>query len=598
MATGYTAPLRDMRFVLEEVMGLDSLSKLDGLDQLTPDLVGQVLDEAGKFASEVFAPLNRPGDIEGAQLVNGVVRMPEGVVEAYGKWCEAGWPSVNGNPDHGGMGLGTTMATVVGEMWQSANMGLADGLMLSWGAAEAIEAHGTPEQKARYLPKMISGEWAGTMNLTEPNAGSDVGALKSRAVRDGEHWRVKGTKIFITHGDQDMSENIIHLVLARTEGAPEGVKGISLFIVPKVLVNDDGSLGAHNDLRPVSLEHKMGHMTSPTAVMSYGDDGGAHAELIGGEQRGIQCMFTMMNSARLAVGVQGLAIAERAYQAALDHARERVQGTMIGERSGEAVAIIRHPDVRCMLMDMRSQIEAMRLLCYSLAGALDTASRESDDEARARAQSYADLITPVVKGWCTDQGFAIASIGVQVHGGMGYIEETGAAQHLRDARITMIYEGTNGIQALDLVRRKLQQDGGASAKAMIEDMRATAQACQASDHEALAAIGEDLAPAIEALATVTEWIAETMRADPIAAASGATRYMRMMGWIVGGWQLAKAAQVAEAKLEHFTEDEAFYTAKLDTARHYASQYLAPAAAEARPIMAAKETVMAIPEAGF
>jgi hypothetical protein len=335
----------------------------------------------------------------------------------------------------------------------------------------------------------------------------------------------------------------------------------------------------------------MGHMASPTAVMSYGDDGGAHAELIGGEQRGIQCMFTMMNSARLSVGVQGLAIAERAYQAALDYARERVQGTMIGERSDEAVAIIRHPDVRCMLMDMR-------LLCYSLAGALDAASREIDADARAGAQGYADLITPVVKGWCTDQGFAVASIGVQVHGGMGYIEETGAAQHLRDARITMIYEGTNGIQALDLVRRKLQQDGGAAAKAMIEDMRETARACSASDHEALAAIGADLAPAVGALATVTAWIAETMRADPVAAAAGATRYMRMLGWIAGGWQLAKAAQVAEARLEHFTEDEGFYTAKLDTARHYASQYLAPAAAETRPIMAAKETVMAIPEAGF
>ncbi|MDP7172958.1 MAG: acyl-CoA dehydrogenase [Alphaproteobacteria bacterium] len=596
MATGYTAPLRDMRFVLEEVIGLDALSKLDGLEQLTPILVGQVLDEAGKFASEVFAPLNQPGDLEGAQLVNGVVRMPDGVVEAYGKWCEAGWPSVAGNVEHGGMGLGVTMATAIGEMWQSANMGLADGLMLSQGAIEAIEAHGTPEQKAKYLPKLISGEWAGTMNLTEPNAGSDVGALKSRAMRDGERWRVTGTKIFITHGDQDMSENIIHLVLARTQGAPEGVKGISLFIVPKVLVNNDGSLGQHNDLRPVSLEHKMGHMASPTCVMSYGDDGGAHAELIGGEQRGIQCMFTMMNSARLSVGVQGLAIAERAYQAALDYARDRVQGTMIGERSDEAVAIIRHPDVRCMLMDMRSQIEAMRLLCYSLASALDAATRKTNPEARARAQGYADLITPVVKGWCTDQGFAVASIGVQVHGGIGYIEEMGAAQHLRDARITMIYEGTNGIQALDLVRRKLQHDGGDVARAMIEEMRETARTCSASDHEALIAIGSDLSPAIDALAATTKWIAETFRADPVAAASGATRYMRMLGWITGGWQLAKSAQVADSKIDHFPDDEAFYTAKLDTARHYASQYLAPAAAEARPIMAAKATVMAIPEA--
>ena len=595
MATGYTAPLKDMRFVLDEMIGLGALAKLDGLEALTPDLVSQVLEEAGKFASEKVAPLNRSGDEQGARLVNGVVRMPDGFAALYGEWCEAGWGSVAGSPDFGGMGLGTMMTTVLNEMWQSANMALADGLMLTQGAVDAIENHGTDEQKARFLPKLISGEWAGTMNLTEPNAGSDVGALRTKAVPENGAYRITGTKIFITHGDQDMSENVIHLVLARTPEAPAGVKGISLFLVPKFLINEDGSLGPRNDLRVVSLEHKLGHMASPTAVMSYGDDDGAIGYLIGGEQRGIQCMFTMMNNARLCVGVQGLAIAERAYQAALDWARQRVQGTMIGERGGEDVAIIRHPDVRRMLMDMRSRTEAMRVLCYSVGAALDRAKRGADKDQRARAQGYADLMTPVAKGWSTDQGFEVASIGVQVHGGMGYIEETGAAQHMRDARITMIYEGTNGIQALDLVRRKLQQDGGKAAAALIADMRATVGDLNGANHASLAAIAAVLSPAIDALEGVTAWIATTFHDDPIAAASGATPYMRMLGFIAGGWLMAEAALKAAAKLQAGDSDTVFYTAKIDTARFFAEQYLPPAAALVGPIMAAKATVMAIPE---
>jgi alkylation response protein AidB-like acyl-CoA dehydrogenase len=521
--------------------------------------------------------------------------MPAGFVEAHRKWVDAGWGSVSGSPAYGGMGLGATMTTALNEMWQAANMALTDGLMLTQGAVEAIETHGTEAQKAQFLPKLITGEWAGTMNLTEPEAGSDVGAVRTRAVRDDGAYRITGTKIFITHGDQDMTENVIHMVLARTADAPPGIKGISLFIVPKVLVNDDGTLGPHNDLRVVSLEHKMGHMASPTAVISYGDDGGALATLLGGEQRGIQCMFTMMNSARLSVGVQGLAIAERATQAALDWARQRIQGAMIGERTGEPVAIVRHPDVRRMLMDMRSQTQAMRLLCYSLAEALDHAKRAGDAEARLRAQGYADLITPVVKGWCTDQGFEMASLGVQVHGGMGYIEEAGAAQYLRDARITMIYEGTNGIQALDLVRRKLRHDDGAAAARLIADMRTTVHDLGAGDHARLRAIGRALDPAVDALEHVTNWMRETFAEDPVAAASGATAYMRMMGFVAGGWLLAKAALKAQARLEHFTGDEAFYTAKLDTARYFAEQYLPPAAAQADPITTAKDTVMAIPE---
>ena len=595
MATGYTAPLKDMRFVLDELIGIGTFSELEGLDAVTPDLVNQVLEEAGKFASEKFAPLNRGGDEQGAQLVNGVVRMPDGFADLYSDWCAAGWSTVGGDPEYGGMGLGVMLTTVLNEMWQSANMALADGLMLTQGAVDAIENHGSDEQKALYLPKLISGEWAGTMNLTEPNAGSDVGALRTKAVPENGAYRITGTKIFITHGDQDMSDNVVHLVLARTPNAPEGVKGISLFLVPKFLIKEDGSLGQRNDLRVVSLEHKLGHMASPTAVMSYGDDGGAIGTLIGGEQRGIQCMFTMMNNARLCVGVQGLAIAERAYQAALDWARQRVQGTMIGERGGDDVAIIRHPDVRRMLMEMRAQTEAMRILCYSVGAALERGRRAADEGERERAQGYAELMTPVAKGWSTDQGFEVASIGVQVHGGMGYIEETGAAQHMRDARITMIYEGTNGIQALDLVRRKLQQDGGKAAAALVSDMRATIETLNAASQPSLTAIANALDPAIDALENVTAWIATTFRDDPIAAASGATPYMRMLGFTAGGWLMADAALKAAAKLQAGDGDSAFYTAKIDTARFFAEQYLPPAAALAGPIMMSKETVMAIPE---
>jgi len=596
MATGYTAPLRDMRFVLEEMIGLDSLAALEGLDTLTPDLVNQVLDEAGKFASDVLAPINKTGDEQGAQLDNGVVRMPDGFADAYDKWVEAGWGSVGGSPDFGGMGLGLTMTTVLNEMWQSANMALADGLMLTQGAVEAIEHHGTDDQKSTYLPKLISGEWAGTMNLTEPNAGSDVGALRTKAVPENGAYKITGTKIFITHGDQDMSENVVHLVLARTPDAPAGVRGISLFLVPKFLINEDGSLGQRNDLRVVSLEHKLGHMASPTAVMSYGDNGGALGYIIGEENQGLRCMFTMMNAARLSVGVQGLAIAERAYQAALDWARQRVQGAMVGERSfSDPVLIIKHPDVRRMLMDMRAQIEAMRALCYSVGAAIDRSRHSTDAMEKMRAQGYAELMTPIAKGWSTDQGFEVASIGVQVHGGMGYIEETGAAQHMRDARITMIYEGTNGIQALDLVRRKLQYQNGLLATGLMAEMHKTVEKLDASDHEPMRAIGAELGPAVDALEQVTKWMVETFGDDPIAAASGATPYMRMMGFISGGWLMAIAALKAQANLEHPTEDEAFYTNKIDTARYFAEQYLAPAAALAKPIMKSKDTVMAIPE---
>ncbi len=588
MATGYTAPLDDMRFVLEDMVGLQGLAALDGLDSLTADFVAQVLDEAGRFASEVLAPLNKPGDEQGARLINGVVTTPDGFRDAYAKWVAARWGAVAADPEWGGMGLGQTLSGALSEMWQAANMALADGMMLTQGAVEAIQAHGDDAMKAIYLPKLATGEWSGTMNLTEPGAGSDVGALTTRATPANGAFEIVGTKIFITHADHDMSENVVHLVLARTPGAPAGTRGISLFVVPKFLVKDDGGLGPRNDLRVVSLEHKMGHMASPTAVMGYGDNGGAAGYLIGGERRGMSCMFTMMNSARLNVAIQGLAIAERAYQAALDWARQRVQGKALDDPSARPVAIVNHPDVRRMLMDMRAQTEAMRALCYSIGAALDHARLAGD----AAAEAYADLMIPVAKAWCTDQGFAVASTGVQVHGGMGYIEETGAAQHLRDARITMIYEGTNGIQALDLVRRKLQQDDGAAARALVADMRETTQTLAAAS---LGDIAAALSPAVDAVERVTDWMRATWREDPVAAAAGATLYAGMTGFVAGGWLLGKAAVKARMRLEAGAANRPFYEAKIATARFFASQHLAPAAALASPIMTAKDPVMAIPE---
>ena len=591
MATGYAAPIDDMRFVLEDMVGLQGLAGLDGLDSLTADFVGQVLDEAARFAGEVLAPLNRPGDEQGARLDNGVVRTPDGFREAYAKWVEARWGAVAADPAFGGMGLGHTLSGALAEMWQAANMAFADGLMLTQGAVEALEAHGDAATKALYLPKLAAGEWSGTMNLTEPGAGSDVGALTTRAARGADGgWRISGGKIFITHADQDMSGNVVHLVLARTPGAPAGAKGVSLFAVPKFLPDAAGDPGRRNDLRVVSLEHKMGHMASPTAVMSYGDDGGAEGVLVGGETQGMRCMFTMMNSARLNVAIQGLGIAERARQAAVDWARQRVQGRALDDPGGGPVAIVRHPDVRRMLMDMRARTQAMRALCYSIGAALDHARRGGDEAALG----YAELMIPVAKAWCTDHGFAVASTGVQVHGGMGYIEETGAAQHLRDARIAMIYEGTNGIQALDLVRRKLQRDDGAAARALVADMRETARLL--ADAE-LGDIARALSPAIDAVEAATDWMRTTWRRDPVAAAAGATPYADMLGSAAGGWLLGKAAVRARMRLEAGA-GSAFHEAKIATARFFASQILPPAAAMAGPIMAAHETVMAIPEDAF
>lgn len=520
----YKAPIADMKFILNAVVGLNRLGKAKDLDD---QMVETILEEAGKLATNVLDPLNIVGDRTGARLENGKVKTPPGFKDAYKQYCDGGWNGVPFNPAYGGQGLPLALAFAVQEMWQSASMSFGLCPMLNQAAVEAIDIHGTQEQKDMYLAKLISGEWTGTMNLTEPQAGTDLAALKSKAVKqeDGS-YRLTGQKIFITYGEHDFTDNIIHMVLARTPDAPEGVKGISLFLVPKIL--PDGTV---NDLQCVGLEHKMGIHASPTCTMQYGDHGGATAWLIGQENDGLKCMFTMMNNARLSVGLQGVAIAERAYQHALDYARNRTQGTKISEKSGARVAIIEHPDVRRMLLSMKAQIEAGRMLAYEAAFAIDGA-HEGDDSAQARV----DILTPVVKAWCTDMACMVASTGLQIHGGMGFIEETGAAQYYRDARITPIYEGTNGIQALDLSLRKVLANKGAAAAAWLAESREAIKDLQ--DETGRKALGEALA----ALETATGWIlTQGGKGDIESVAAVNMPYLNAFGTIAGGVMLARAA---------------------------------------------------------
>jgi 3-(methylthio)propanoyl-CoA dehydrogenase len=590
--TDYAAPLADMRFALTEIAGISEIAGLPSCEQATSDVVDAVLEEAGKLAGSVLAPLNRVGDQQASRLENGVVRTPDGFKEAYAKYIEGGWNALPFPPEHGGQGLPMALSTAVFEMWNSANMGFALCPLLNVGAVEALAAHGTTEQQRLYLPRLISGEWTGTMNLTEPQAGSDVGALRTRAVRDGDGYRITGQKIFITYGEHDMAENIVHLVLARLPDAPPGTRGISLFLVPKFMVNADGSLGQRNDVRCVSLEHKLGIHASPTCVLAYGDNGGAQGFLIGEENRGMECMFTMMNNARLNVGLQGVAIAERAYQQARDFARQRVQGRPVTAKAADNHPIIEHPDVRRMLLQMRAQTEAMRALAYYTAGAIDRARHHPDAETRAAQQRRVDLLIPVVKAWSTDAGVEIASIGVQVHGGMGFIEETGAAQHLRDARIAPIYEGTNGIQANDLVGRKLLRDKGMAAKELIAEMRTLDAPLAAAKGDDAAAIRQALAPGVDALAAASDWMVAQGVADPPCALAGAVPYLRLAGAVTGGWLMAQGALAAQRHLAERDGDARFHEAKLVTARFYAEHILAVAPA-LMPAITGGATVMSL-----
>jgi alkylation response protein AidB-like acyl-CoA dehydrogenase len=536
----YRAPVAEIAFTLKHGAGLSRTLAQGG--ELTADDVDAVLEEAGRFATDVLAPLNSVGDKFGTPFKDGAITMPPGWKEAYRDWSAAGWNAVSLPAQWGGQALPNALNAACIEMWNSASMAFGIGPVLTMGAAEALANYGTDDLKKTYLPKLISGEWMGTMQLTEPQAGSDVGALRTKAVRESDGtYRISGQKIFITYGEHDLTDNIIHFVLARLPDAPAGNRGISLFLVPKFLVNKDGSLGARNDVRAHSIEHKLGIHASPTCTMVYGDNAGATGYLVGEENRGLACMFTMMNLARLSVGLQGVGIAERATQQALQYARDRKQGRALGAASGSS-SIIEHPDVKRMLMTMRALTRAARAICYATAGAIDGSHGKSD--GAAEADGRAALLTPIAKAFSTDIGIEVASLGVQVHGGMGFIEETGAAQHLRDARIAAIYEGTNGIQAIDLATRKVPLQGGAVVRAYLDELRTIVKAVQATNDPAFGATGARLAEAVDSLDRATTWLLSKIEKEPQAALAGATPYLRLFGNAAGGCMLADEALAA------------------------------------------------------
>src|SRR5271165_527445 len=595
--TAYRAPLQDMRFVINELAGLKNLAALPGYEEVTPELAEAVLEEAARLASEVLAPLNKPGDERGASLTKDGVVAADGFGAAYRRFVDNGWNGLGGDPEYGGQGLPGLVAAAAVEMWNSANMSFALCPLLTAGAMEAIKAHASDELKSRYLPKLVSGEWSGTMNLTEPQAGSDLAAVRTRAVPDGDHYRISGQKIFITWGDHDMTENVVHLVLARLPDAPEGTRGISLFLVPKFLVSADGSLAGRNDVVCASIEHKLGIHASPTCVMSFGEKEGAIGYLVGRENEGLPHMFTMMNEARQKVGLQGLGIAERAYQAARDYAKERVQGRPVGQRSGDRVTIIHHPDVRRMLLTMKSQIEAMRAFGYVLAADIDWAHGHPDSGERQFRQARVDLLTPVLKGWCTELGVEIASLGVQVFGGMGFIEETGASQYLRDSRIAPIYEGTTGIQAADLVGRKLTMDNGRAMATLIDEIREVEAQLGDVGGDDFATIRENLAAGIQALEQATQWMLQTIGTDPDAALGASVNYLMLTGYVCGGWQMSRAALAAHSRPDS-GGDESFCRTKIATAKFYAEQILPKASALLTVVRSGGSTALALAEEQF
>ena len=583
----YLAPVNDTLFFLEHCTSLKRLSDEGAVPDLSPDLVKSVLEEAGKFAGERIAPLNRIGDIEGTKFENGVVRTPKGWKETYQAWCAAGWQGLGAPPEYGGQGLPNIVNMACAEFWTAASMAWALGPLLTTAAIEAMHAHASEALKQKYFAKLVSGEWTGTMQLTEPQAGSDVGALTTRAVRqpDGS-YRLKGQKIFITYGEHDMTGNIVHFVLARLPDAPAGTRGISLFLVPKFMVKDDGSLGQRNDLRAASVEHKLGIHASPTCVMVYGDHDGAVGYLVGEENKGLQCMFTMMNNARLGVGVQGVAIAERAMQQAFDYARERKQGQ---GADGKQTAIINHPDVKRMLLTMRALTSASRAISLKCADALDRAKFLKDASERKAAFEEGNLLTPIAKAFSTDAGIEVASLGVQIHGGMGFIEETGAAQHYRDSRISAIYEGTNGIQSIDLVTRKITQSGGETLKKMLKGFHATSAAVKASG-ENFGAAAARLDEALAALEQASRYLLETLGRQPNDALAGATPYQRLFGLVAGASYLAEAA-LAASKARAEGDSDPAHLARIEIARFFAENLLPAALGLAPVVMASAESVL-------
>jgi alkylation response protein AidB-like acyl-CoA dehydrogenase len=598
----YRAPMQEIQFVMNDLAGLEQIGKLPGYEDATPDTVAAILEEASKFATEVLDPLNAVGDREGATWQEGgKVKTATGFKDAYRRFAENGWNGLTKNPEHGGQGLPQLVATAVEEMWHGANMAFALCPLLTQGAIEALELCGSDELKATFLPKMVEGVWTGTMNLTEPQAGSDLAAVRTRAVPSDKSgaYKLYGQKIFITYGEQDYTDNIIHLVLARTPTAPEGVKGISLFLVPKFMVNDDGSLGARNDVHCVSIEHKLGIHASPTAVLAYGDHGGAVGYLVGEENRGLEYMFIMMNLARFSVGIEGVGIAERSYQRARDYAKDRVQGRAPGlDKTVPTATILQHPDVRRMLLTMKAQTEATRALAYVTGAAIDNARRHPDADARKRHQAFVELMIPIVKGWGTEIAQEVTYLGVQVHGGMGFIEETGAAQDYRDARITTIYEGTTAIQANDLIGRKTARDGGVVARSVIGEIVGLATALSADANGALVPIGNELQSAAAALKSAVDWVVPAYGKASRAAHAASVPYLRLWGLVAGGWQLARGAQVAARLLAENKGDATFYRGKIATARFYAECLLPQAAALAHAITLGSESVLALSDEQF
>ncbi|WP_213774380.1 acyl-CoA dehydrogenase [Bradyrhizobium sp. dw_78] len=541
----YRAPINDMLLALNHGAGLEAAVKAGHYGDFDGDIAAAVLEEAGKFASDVLAPLNQIGDEHGIKLEGGKVTTAPGWPDAYKRWTAAGWNAVSGPEAFGGQGLPLAINAACTEIWSASNVAFGLCPLLTLSAIEALDAHGSDELKKIYLEKLVSGEWTGTMQLTEPQAGSDVGALRTKAERaaDGS-YRIKGTKIFITYGDHDMTDNIVHFVLARLPDAPAGTKGISLFLIPKFLVNADGSLGPRNDIYPTGIEHKLGMHAAPTCTMTMGDHGGAIGYLIGEENRGMQCMFTMMNQARLGVGLEGVGVADRAYQLALAYAQERRQGRAVGNKGDGSDPIIVHPDVKRMLMQMRALTAAARTICYATAVALDVSVRAGDAKVRTDAAARGALLTPIAKAFATDIGNEVAYLGVQVHGGMGFIEETGAAQHYRDARITAIYEGTNGIQAIDLVTRKLAANGGAAVWTLLGELTEIVIRVETSNDPAFGATGAKLREALISLDRASRWLLERITSAPNEALAGATPYLRLFGATLGGCMLANEALAA------------------------------------------------------
>jgi alkylation response protein AidB-like acyl-CoA dehydrogenase len=588
----YRAPVKDMMFVINELAGLDRIAGLPGYEEATPDLVEAVLEEASQLAAEVIGPVNTIGDAKGTRVEDGQVYVAGEFKAAYRQFVEGGWSGVSHSAEAGGQGLPYVVGLAVEEMWQAASLAWSLCPLLTEGAARAIETHGSEELKALVLEKMVTGEWTGTMNLTEPQAGSDLAAIRTGAVPDGDGYRISGQKIFITYGDHDMTDNVIHLVLARIADGPPGIKGLTLFAVPKRLINADGSVGDRNNVRTASVEHKLGIHGSPTCVLDFDN---AFGYPVGGINGGIRCMFTMMNHARLSVGLEGVAISERAYQQALDYAKERVQGRAPGHDG--AVTIIQHADVRRMLLTMKAHIEAMRGIAYVTAAWLDDAYRQPDAGARAEAQARLELMTPVVKGWCTEVSQVLTSIGLQVHGGMGYVEETGAAQHLRDARITTIYEGTTGIQAADLVSRKILRDAGVALKSLLADMRQTDDEL-AEQGDQVSIIRIALQEAVGDLSAATEWLLENHQRSPEIPGAVSHSFLMMMGTIVGGWQMARAAAAAARRLAAGDPDKEFFHAKIISARFFAEQVMPVVSAYRKALESGSEAVMALSEEQF